>query len=106
MPPRRTRSFVEILDYHGDVVAVVEYTTHGAVEDYAVVLVVREDGERHTVRVYDGAHGRNEMHRYTLRGGKQAAEVFHRGTLAEGLQTALEAVKSGYQEIINGWRTS
>jgi hypothetical protein len=33
------------------------------------------------VRVYDAAHGHNEMHRYTRSGGKEPGEVFHSGTL-------------------------
>ncbi len=65
----------------------VEFTTDvREVTDYAVVLLVEEGGQLETVRVHDGAHGENEMHRYTREGGKRAAEVFHRGTLRAGMQ--------------------
>ncbi len=58
----------------------VEFTTdRRTVTDYGVMLLVQEEyGRIETVRVYDGAHGQNEMHRYTRQGGKQAAEVFNR----------------------------
>ena len=40
------------------------------VAGYAVVLTALHEGRRHTIRVYDGAHGVNEFHRHTLAGGK------------------------------------
>jgi L-aminopeptidase/D-esterase-like protein len=44
----------------------VEFTTaRRAVTNYSVVLVVGEAGLPQTGRVYDGAHGVNELHRYT-----------------------------------------
>ncbi len=74
--------------------------------DYAVVLVVRDREIEHTVRVYDGAHGVNELHRYTRSGGKQPAEVFHGGTLADGMRDAIRQVASGYEAMIESWRRS
>jgi len=83
----------------------VEFTTdRRTVADYAVVLFVQEIEAIETVRVYDGAHGRNEMHRYTRRSGKQAAEVVNRDTLGAGMRAAIEEVKGGYEEIIDSWR--
>lgn len=67
------------------------------------MLVVADGGRLATVRVYDGAHGHNEMHRYSQAGGKQAAVVFHPGTLGEGMRTAIEDIKQGYVEMIRGW---
>jgi hypothetical protein len=84
----------------------VEYRTerYGRdVVDYVVVLIVEMDGHKETVRVYDGAHGENELHRYTRAGGKQAAEVFDRGTLGEGMRAAIKEIKRGYHEMIEGW---
>jgi hypothetical protein len=50
----------------------VEFKTEGRdVLDYSVVLLVEEDGQLETVRVYDGAHGGNELHRYTREDRKQ-----------------------------------
>jgi hypothetical protein len=40
------------------------------VVDYSIVLLVEVNGELETVRLYDGAHGENELHRYTRKGGK------------------------------------
>jgi hypothetical protein len=82
----------------------VEFTTEvREVTDYAVVLLVEEGGQLETVRVYDSAHGENEMHRYTREGGKQAAEVFHRDTLGAGMRAAIESVKRGYLPMIESW---
>jgi hypothetical protein len=74
--------------------------------DYAVVLCVAEAGETHTVRLYDGAHGINELHRYTRESGKQAAKVFHVGTLGEGMRAAIDQVGRGYLPMIESWRAT
>lgn len=74
------------------------------VVDYAVVLCVVEAEGAHTVRLYDGAHGINELHRYTREAGKQAAEVFHSGTLGEGMRAAIDQVRRGYLPMIESWR--
>ncbi len=77
---------------------------HGPdVMDYSVVLVVEVNGRKETVRVYDGAHRENELHRYTRGQGKQAAEVFNRGTLGEGMRAAVEEIERGYEAMIDGW---
>jgi hypothetical protein len=54
-------------------------------------------------RVYDGVHGRNELHRHTRGGGKQPAEVFHAGTLGEGMRAAITACVDGFENMIEGW---
>lgn len=51
-------------------------TDRDEVLEYAIVLLVEQDGRWRTARVYDNAHGHNDMHRYTLTGGKQPAESF------------------------------
>jgi hypothetical protein len=43
------------------------------------------------------------MHRYTRGGGKQTGKAFHSGTLGEGMRAAIEQVKSGYGQMIEGW---
>ncbi len=72
--------------------------------DYTVVLLARERGELQAVRVYDNTHGDHDMHRYNREGVKQPAEIFHRGSASEALQSAIEAVRSGYREMIESWR--
>lgn len=82
----------------------VEFITNGReITDYAVVLLLAVDGSVETVRVYDGAHGHNEMHRYKRGGGKQPGEPFHAGTLGEGMRAAIAEVENGYREMIEGW---
>lgn len=78
-------------------------TRRREVTDYAVVLTIEHDGVEDTVRVYDGAHDVNEMHRYTRTGGKQAAEIFHAGDLGEGLRGALDDCQRRYPLMIEGW---
>jgi hypothetical protein len=86
------------------VLMAVEFkTVRRDVVDYAVVLLVDVDGKIETVRVYDGAHGQNELHRYTRSGGKQPAEVVHDGTLGEGMRAAIMDIKSGYGAMIEAW---
>lgn len=47
----------------------VEFTTQGSeVLDFAVILLFETEKRMETVRVYDGARGRDEMHRYTRSG--------------------------------------
>jgi len=102
-----TREWRRVLDYETGARLVVRYTHEsGVIVDYAVVLVLpHADGEQ-TIRVFDGAHGVNDMHRHTRSRGKASAEAFHGGTLAEGLRIAIDAIETGYREMIDGWHTS
>lgn len=43
------------------------------------------------------------MHRHIRDDGKQPAEVFHHGTLTEGLQAAIAAIQDGYPAMIEAW---
>ncbi len=98
----------DVLDYEIGARIVVEFTIdRREIIDYAVVLTVDDqDGEEVTVRVYDGAHGANEMHRHDRSGEKAPAEGFHGGTLGEGMRAAIAAARSGYQEMIEAWRAT
>lgn len=85
--------------------ALIDYSTErGSVVGYRVVLVVGTLHGREAVRVYDGSHGFNEMHRYTQMGGKQSGKRFHSGTLGEGLNVAIDEIKKGHVAMIEGWR--
>jgi hypothetical protein len=82
----------------------VEFTTEGReITDYAVVLLLEVGETTETIRVYDGAHGHNEMHRYTRTKGKQAGTPFHGGTLGEGMRAAIKEIERGYRKMIEGW---
>jgi hypothetical protein len=82
----------------------VEFITVGReVVDYSIVLLLADVGGVETVRVYDGAHGENEMHRYSRDGGKQSGTIFHSGTLGEGMRAAIADVVRGHQAMIEGW---
>lgn len=98
--------YLNILDFAVGIAMWVDFTTlRGEVVDYVVVLLVSTATGVKTVRVYDSAHGFNEMHRYTRAGGKQEGAEFHTGSLGEGLRAAIEDTKRGYVEMIEGWRT-
>jgi hypothetical protein len=90
----------------GLVVIVQWVTDRRDVTNYSVVLAVEERGETHTIRLYDGAHGVNELHRYTRTGGKGPAEVFHPGTLGEGMRAALAEVAANHEAILDSWSRS
>lgn len=79
-------------------------TVRRDVVDYSIVLLAEVDGKLETIRVYDGAHGTNELHRYTRNGGKQRAEAVHDGTLGEGMRAAISDIKHGYGAMIEAWR--
>lgn len=103
-----SQRYRDVLDYEIGARIVVEFTLdRREVVDYAVVLTVDDEaGEAVTVRVYDGAHGVNEMHRHDRSGEKAPAKSFHAGTLGEGMRAAIAAVRSGYQEMIEAWRAT
>jgi hypothetical protein len=85
----------------------VEFTTERReIVDYSVVLVVEHEGELRGVRLYDGSHGVNELHRYTLRGGKGPAEIFHRGSLGDGMRDAIRQIRATYEAMVQSWLSS
>ncbi len=85
--------YCDTLDYEQGVRIVVEFMTDRRdVVDYAVVLTIDDEGNEATVRVYDGAHGTNDMHRHSRSGEKTLAETFHAGTLGEGMRAAITVV--------------
>jgi len=87
------------------VIVYVEFSAERSeVTEYSVVLAVRHEGQLRTVRVYDAAHGVNELHRHTLAAGMQPGEVFHPGTIGEGMRSAIEEIRSGSEEMVEGWR--
>jgi hypothetical protein len=55
------------------------------------------------IRVFDSAHGFNEMHRFTRSEGKQAGRLFHGGSLGEGRRAAISEIHPGYRQMIQGW---
>lgn len=78
--------YLRILDHALGALLAVEFRTDGReVTDYAVVLMLTAGTGTETIRVYDGAHGSNELHRYTRSEGKQPGSPFHSGTLGEGM---------------------
>ncbi len=97
--------YTRLLDRLLGVFVHIEFKTDRRdVVDYSIVLMVEVEGEMETVRLYDGAHGENELHRYTREGGKQPAEVFHRGGLGPGMRTAIQEIEDGYGAMIEAWR--
>jgi hypothetical protein len=72
--------------------------------DYRAVLLLDTPRGTETIRVYDSAHGYNEMHRYTRAAGKQTGEPFHSGSLDEGLRAAIDDMEDRFIEMVEGWR--
>lgn len=91
---------------HDAEIVVELITEHGKVGRYSVVLLAREEGEWRTVRVYDNHLGVPHMHRYTHVGAKQDGEKTDEATASDGYNIALQQVRAGYQEMIEGWRRS
>jgi hypothetical protein len=96
--------YLRILDHLLGAMVSVEFTSEGPeVTDYAIVLMLAVGNSTETIRVYDSAHGHNEMHRYTRSEGKQAGTPFHSGTLGEGMRAAIEEIEGGFRQMIEGW---
>lgn len=68
---------------------------------YAIVLSVDTGGRRETVRVYDSAHGFDEVHRHTRRAGKLPGQPFVAGTLGEGMRAAIADCVDRYETMID-----
>ena len=97
--------YLNVLDFTLGIAMWVDFTTvRGKVVDYVIVLLLSGADGVKTIRVYDSAHGFNEMHRYTRSRGKQDGTKFHSGTLGEGLRTAIEEIEGGYDQMIEGWK--
>ena len=75
------------------------------IERYAVVLLLRIDGDWQEVRLFDNHLGTHHMHRYTPEEGKQDAEVFHPGPVNAAMGAAIEHLKSHWEAIVQPWRT-
>jgi hypothetical protein len=72
---------------------------------YSVLLATQaDDGQWHTVRVYDNAHDQHEMHRYTRRGGKQPGVVVHHGSANGAMRDAISSIRHGFEEMITAWQ--
>jgi hypothetical protein len=69
-------------------------------------LTVDDEDRETTVRVYDGAHGTNDMRRHNRRGEKAPATAFHAGALGEGMRAAINAIRTDYKEMIGAWRAT
>jgi len=96
--------YEDVLDVQLGVSYRVEFkTARDQVVDYAVILIIEDDGMERTVRIYDGAHGVNELHRYNRRGEKGPPEVFHADTLGEGMRYAIEQIKDGFEGMVESW---
>lgn len=96
--------YEKTLDYLLGVSLWVDFRTErGVVVDYTVILLLSTPEGSRTIRVYDSAHGYNEMHRYTRTGGKQTGMLFHSGSLGEGMRVAVEDAEDRYVEMIEGW---
>jgi hypothetical protein len=92
-----------LLDADAEIVVSME-TERGEVANYSVVLLALVDGEWRTVRVYDSHLGTPHMHRYTREGVKRDGEKTGEAMPSDGYNMALERVKNGFREMIDGWK--
>jgi hypothetical protein len=98
-------NYEDRLDSVAGAVIKVDFQTVGRdVISYSVVLVCGVGGRFETVRVYDSAHGFNEMHRYGRHSGKSSGKRFHSGTLGEGMRAAISEIRRAHEVMIEGWR--
>ena len=84
----------------------VDFTTvKGEVVGYSVVLLLSTPFTAETVRVYDAAHGFNEMHRYTPSQGASRMESSSTTVpLPRECKSPSMPAKHGHREMIEGWK--
>jgi hypothetical protein len=75
------------------------------IERYSVVLLVFENDDWQTVRLYDNHLGTHHMHRYTRKAGKQPEVAFHEGSTTEAIPAAIDHLKAHWEAIIASWRS-
>jgi hypothetical protein len=71
--------------------------------DWAAALTIERGGRRHTVYLYDNAHGQPERHRY--RGGQklEAEALPSRGSARLDLPAAIEEIKARWRSMVGRW---
>jgi hypothetical protein len=75
----------------------------GELVTYAVVLMAEVAGEFRPVRLFDNAHGTNDMHRYTRDGIKMPAETFHFGTASDAMNAAIQVIDESWEQMVEPW---
>jgi hypothetical protein len=71
--------------------------------DWAAVLLVERRGRRHSVCLYDNAHGRPERHRYR-KGVKLGPEPVSARRLARhDLPAAIKEIKANWETMVDQW---
>jgi hypothetical protein len=72
--------------------------------EYAVMLQVRIEGRMRTIRLFDNAHGSNEMHEYTG-AEKQPAEPFLADQPPnEAMPATIEYLENNWEEVLYSWK--
>lgn len=100
---RRTHQF-DVSVGSGVDAAVRLVTDRSGLVEYAIALRVFENGWWQTVRLYDNAHGANDMHRYSRQEGKRPAENFSQGRPSEAYLLARNLILEGWEQMIDSWR--
>ncbi|MGV1047790.1 MAG: hypothetical protein ACOYD4_04595 [Solirubrobacterales bacterium] len=75
---------------------------------YAITLELVEDGEWHTVRLWDNADALDEHHEhaYSREGGKQAPRMLEFASANAAMAAAIAEAKGRVREIVRQWRAS
>lgn len=93
----------EWLEHDVDLKREWETDQRGRVVEYVVILRAKRGEDWHAVRVWDNAHGENEMHRHTRSAGKQPGEIFHHGEFGAAMRAAQAHAKESYASIVESW---
>lgn len=74
--------------------------------EYAIVLLVERDGERHTVRTFDNAHAPEEHHEHRYVGAEKQAPVVTLGPVNEAMRAAEVKLIGGWGDIVRSWENT
>ena len=64
-----------------------------------------KQGEWKTARLFDNHQETHHMHLYTLKDGKQPAQIFHPGPTNAAIPVAIRHLTDHWEAIIESWRT-
>jgi hypothetical protein len=90
------------LELAEDVAIVVERSSTHPIE-YAIVLVVRRDGDWHAARTFDNAHDVEEHHEHSYIADTKQPPIVTNGSVNEAMSRALVQLHERWADIVAEW---
>jgi hypothetical protein len=88
-----------------DAFLVIERSSSHPVE-YAMVLLVEQGGESHTVRTFDNAHHPEEHHEHRYVGAEKQPPIVTRGPVNDAMHAVETKIRAGWSDIVRSWENT